>query len=132
MEKKAFDLSLVNKLPTELEREILSYLIPDVKKIEFLNYFKIHCVESSYSLKYKTAFYKNTNSKVRNYKGLFLSRIQKKNGKHRYYITEEIKTRDDYETEYDEYGVIYYYSYDYKSKYVGKNIKEALLTLFTR
>jgi hypothetical protein len=131
MDKMAFDLSLVKKLPTEMELEIVSYMIPDSKKIEFVDYVKNHCIESSYSFRYKTAFYKNMNDKVRNRKGQFLSRIPKKNGKHRYYITEEKKIRLDDETEYDEYGAIYYYSYQYKSKYVGKNINKALLTLFT-
>jgi len=124
-----FDLNLINKFPMEMELEILSYLIPDPKNIEFFDSCK--SLNRNYCFQYKTAFYKNTDDKIINKKGQFLSRISKKNGKHRYYITEEKKTRLDDETEYDEYGAIYYYSYKYESKYIGKNINNALLTLFT-
>ena len=123
----------IQHLPSELQREILSYMIPDPNNIEFIDYIKnSYNIDSSYSLKYKTAFYKNTNSKIRNDKGLFLSRIPKKNGKYRYYITKEIKTLDDYDIEYDDHGAYnYYYTYEYTSIYVGKNINQALLTLFS-
>ena len=129
---KENNLSL-NKLPTELEREILSYLIPEPKNIEFFDSFFGNCeiYHGSYSLKYKIAIDKNTNNKIKNKKGQFLSKISKKNGKHRYYITNKIKMIDPDETEYDEYGPIYHYNYKYISNYVGKNIIHALIELFT-
>jgi bifunctional N-acetylglucosamine-1-phosphate-uridyltransferase/glucosamine-1-phosphate-acetyltransferase GlmU-like protein len=63
---------------------------------------------------------------VKNNKGMFLSRISKKNNKHRYYITEEVI--DVMEVEYND-SVINMYHYEYNSKYVGKNIDEALIKL---
>ena len=152
-------------LPSELQREVVSYMIPDPNNIKFsVHHRKSNTINTSYSLKYEVAYFKNTVftpfriedvpfkgsngskpfisapktgilnenwCKVKNKNSLFLSRIPKKNGKHRYYITKEIIKIDEYETEYDEYGDILYYNYNYKSKYVGKNLKEALLILFT-
>ncbi len=50
----------------------------------------------------------------------------KKNNKHRYYVTTEII--DTNEVEYND-SVIEVDYYEYKSKYVGKNIDHALLHL---
>ena len=50
----------------------------------------------------------------------------KKNNKHRYYVTTEII--DTIEVEYND-SVIEMNYYEYKSKYVGKNIDDALLHL---
>jgi hypothetical protein len=66
------------------------------------------------------------NKQLQNDKGLFLSRISKKNNKHRYYITKEII--DQVEIEYND-SVINMNYYEYKSKYVGKNIDKALIKL---
>jgi hypothetical protein len=66
------------------------------------------------------------NKQVQNDKGLFLSRISKKNNKHRYYITNLII--DPVEIEYND-SIINMNYYEYKSKYVGKSIDKALIKL---
>ena len=63
---------------------------------------------------------------MQNNKGMFLSRISKKNNKHRYYITKLII--DSMEVEYND-SVINMNYYDYKSIYVGKSIDKALIKL---
>ena len=63
---------------------------------------------------------------MENDKGMFLSRISKKNDKHRYYVTKEII--DTIEIEYNDMLIERHY-YEYKSKYLGKNIHEALIKL---
>jgi hypothetical protein len=64
-----------------------------------------------------------------NNNGLYLFRIPKKNGKHRYYITEIVWY--DIEDEDTDYRPITYSDCKYISKYVGKNIDYALLILMT-
>ena len=103
-------------LPTEIRKEITTFLIPASNNIIFY--------VSSYSSRYEKAFIGN--KLVKNNKGMFLSRISKKNNKHRYYITKEII--DVMEVEYND-SLINMYYYEYKSKYVGKNIDNALIKL---
>jgi glycine/serine hydroxymethyltransferase len=75
-------------------------------------------------MKYEIAYYNNI--EMVNPNGLFLSRIYKKNGKHRYYITKEIV--DTIEVDYSD-RCIELFCYEYSSKYVGKNLKQAILQL---
>ena len=113
----------IANLPTEITREITTFLIPASKNIIF-NTISSNAYASSYSSRYEKAFVGN--KIVKNDKGIFLSRISKKNNKHRYYLTKEII--DTIEVEYNDRLIIQNY-YEYKSKYVGKNIDEALIKL---
>jgi len=113
----------INNLPMDITREIISFLIPVSINIIF-NTMNSNSYVSNYSSRYEKAFIGN--KIVKNDKGLFLSRISKKNGKHRYYITEE--TIDTIEVEYNDRLIDTHY-YEYKSKYVGKNINNALFRL---
>ena len=109
--------------PIDITREITRFLIPDSKNIIF-KIISANSYVSSYSSRYEKAFIDN--KIVKNGKGIFLSRISKKNNKHRYYITEE--TKDVIEVEYNDRLINNYY-YEYTSKYVGKNLDEALIKL---
>jgi hypothetical protein len=140
----------MKRLPPYIGKEILKFLIPDPRYIYFFN-----CNPASmrYSLNFEKAFRTSITycsgiccetkicrfaSKetvpVKNNKGEFLSRIKKKNGKHRYYLTTPIETyycqgcgmegcrsqycRGTWETDTT-----------YKSVYVGKDIENALYEL---
>ena len=109
--------------PLDITREIIKFLIPDSKKIIF-KVIPSDSYVSNYNSRYEKAFIDN--KIVENKKGMFLSKISKKNNKHRYYITEE--TKDVIEVEYNDM-LINRYFYEYTSKYVGKNINEALIKL---
>lgn len=109
--------------PIDITREITKFLIPASNKIIF-NTISSNAYVSSYSSRYEKAFIGN--KMVKNDKGIFLSRISKKNNKHRYYLTKEII--DTIEVEYNDRLINQNY-YEYKSKYVGKNIDEALIKL---
>ena len=110
-------------LPTEIRKEITTFLIPASNNIIF-NTISSNSYVSNYSSRYEMAFI--CNKQVQNDKGLFLSRISKKNNKHRYYITKLII--DSMEVEYND-SVINMNYYDYKSIYVGKSIDKALIKL---
>ena len=116
--------SIISRLPQYIEKEIFSFLIPDSSTIRFCVYEKTkpNCY---YSLKYERAFIGE--NIVKNNKGLFLSRIVKKNGKHRYYITEEFI--DCIHVEHND-RLYPQYMYEYSSTYVGKDINDALVRLF--
>jgi hypothetical protein len=113
----------MNPLPIDLTREITTFLIPASNNIIF-KIIASNTYVSSYSSRYEKAFIDD--KLVKNNKGMFLSRISKKNNKHRYYLTEELI--DTIEVEYNDRLINQYY-YEYKSKYVGKNIDEALIKL---
>ena len=130
----------INKLPTYIGKEIFSFIIPFSQNIIFYShdeYFKnvITYIEGiplsyytnyEYSRKYEIAYLNN--NILQNINGLYLSRISKKNGKYRYYISEEILDCMDVEdSDYIEREVMYY---RYESKYVGKDIDYSLLLLF--
>ena len=119
----------IKHLPTELSREIFSYLIPDPDKVEFK---KEHPCSSynSYSAKYEVAYYKknikimtNNNYDLENIDNYYLTRISKKNGKHRYYLTRELV--DVIQVEYGDREVDIFH-YDFISKYIGKDLVKAL------
>ena len=140
----------MKRLPPYIGKEILKFLIPDPRYIYFFN-----CDPAAmrYSLNFEKAFrtsityctgiccetkvcsFVSTETvPVKNKKGEFLSRIKKKNGKHRYYLTTPIETyycqgcgmegcrseycRGTWETDTT-----------YKSVYVGKDIENALYEL---
>lgn len=111
-------------LPEYIVKEICRFLIPDSSTIRFCVYKKTkpNCY---YNLKYERAFIGG--NIVKNNKGLFLSRIVKKNGKYRYYITEEFI--DCIHVEHND-RIYPQYMYEYSSTYVGKDINDALVRLF--
>ena len=114
--------SIIN-LPLDITREITTFLIPASTSIIFKTVSSNSYV-SSYSSRYEKAFIGH--KILQNDKGMFLSIISKKNNKHRYYLTKEII--DTMEVEYNDRLIDVNY-YEYKSKYVGKNIDEALIKL---
>ena len=113
----------ITKLPLMLEKYIISFLIPSSKEIIFIDHVKKN--RDYYCLKYQKAFINDYI--IMNKDGYYLTRIQKKNNKHRYYLS--IQLIDTIECEYNDNYIIVE-RFDYASKYVGKNIDIALLTLF--
>ena len=119
----------IKHLPTEMSREIFSFLIPDPEKVEFRK--ERPCSSyNSYSAKYEVAHYQknikimtNMHDNIESIDHSYLCRITKKNGKHRYYITREVV--DCIQVEYGdrEYDVFHY---DYISKYIGKDLVKAI------
>ena len=112
-----------SNLPIEIRKEITTFLIPASNNIIFNTIKSIRYV-SSYSSRYEKAFIGD--KIVQNNKGMFLSRISKKNNKYRYYITKLII--DPIEVEYND-STININFYEYKSIYVGKSIDKALIKL---
>jgi hypothetical protein len=115
-------------LPMEMSREIFSYLIPDSEKVEFKKE-KPCSSYNSYSAKYEVAYIKNIkilsnmDYNIENIDNYYLTRIAKKNGKHRYYITRELV--DVIQVEYGDREV-HIFHYDFISKYIGKDLVKAL------
>jgi hypothetical protein len=136
----------IKNLPLDLKNEIFYFLYPcpynivfkknnrdeTMKKINGDYPYSYHC-KLNISDKYEVALLDNST----NYyldglispNMLYLFRIPKKNGKHRYYITELIYF--DIETENSDYITQYIIQHKFISKYVGKNIDFALLLLYT-
>jgi hypothetical protein len=114
----------MKRIPTDVGNEIFNFLIPDIDQITFRKV----CPRSSYAAysdKYETAFINN--QKITDpTENIYLSRIPKPNGKHRYYITKELV--DSIEIEHND-RCIEIYHYEYVSTYVGKDIRRALLQL---
>jgi hypothetical protein len=113
----------MKKLPTSIEKYILTFLIPPSNQIVFINHIKKNC-RDYYSERYQKAYINNCLITNDNY---YLSRIIKKNNKHRYYKTLQIS--DTIECEYGD-RVIISESFEYQSEYIGKNIDIALFRLF--
>jgi len=118
----------MKSLPTEMSREIFLYLIPDPEKVEFKK--ENPCSSyNSYSAKYEVAYIKkkkimtDMHDNVESIDHSYLTRIAKKNGKHRYYITREVV--DCIQVEYGDREVDIFH-YDYISKYIGKDLYRAL------
>jgi hypothetical protein len=121
-------------LPECLRKEIFSNIIPESRNINFDKYYP-NAYETNYNYaKYEVAR-NNENTIIKNANNLMLSRIPKKNGKHRYYITTVSHTSECsdcgpkcFSWEYCRGSVIHieYYS----SIYVGKNLDEALFRLY--
>ena len=126
-------INYIADLPPYLGREIFSFLILDENMINF-----IECVpdayKTNYSKKYQLACNKN-NYFLYNNNSFFLSRIYKKNLRHRYYLTTKIVVTiciscgssicmNPYcsgPLEEEEY---------YSSEYIGKNLNKALLYFY--
>jgi hypothetical protein len=117
----------INRLPAEIKREILYFIIPDPRTVRF----SPNC--SLYSNKHSAAF---VDDKIlMNKNGAYLSRIAKKNGKHRYYQT--IKIDAFYCNECGEEDPPRYccknrnivQEHFYRNKYLGKDMNAAFLEL---
>lgn len=118
------------RLPKYIGKEIFNFVIPDANTITFRENYNPSGADN-YSDKYKVAFVGD--KQLKNDGGKYLSVIMKKNGKHRYYITEEYeistcngcgisKCRSDYcGRDFTENYV--------RSKYISKDIDISLLTL---
>jgi len=115
----------ISLLPRDVVRYIFEYVIPDYSNFKFIYY------EKDFQIAY------NNNLKVENDEEYFLTRIYKKNGKHRYYISKQYTIRycEDCNGKckasrhYDCYGKISN-EIRFKNKYIGKDIITALLHLF--
>lgn len=128
-------LKIYKKLPQYLGTEIFKYLIDNLSYGFYFTELKIpHYVETNYSKKYEMAQF-NNNERFFCINGYILSRIKKKNGKHRYYLSEETRT-------YTCNGCGYTNcrnnhcrgSFDleikYKSKYISKSLNDVILQLY--
>jgi hypothetical protein len=125
-------IDYIADLPPYLGREIFSFLILDENMINF-----VECIpeayKTNYSKKYQLA--RNLKNYVLFNNGFYLSRIYKKNLRHRYYLTTKIVIvvcsscgssicMNPYcsgPLEDEEY---------YMSKYIGKNLNKALLYFY--
>jgi len=114
----------MKSIPTEIGNAILEFLIPKPEDIEFVVFKNNYNSTGRYNPKYEQAYIGD--SLVKNKHGFYLSRIHKKNGKDRYYLSQEL---------IDEIDVDYYGSsqtichYDYVSTFIGKNLNHALIRL---
>jgi hypothetical protein len=129
-------MHILRDLPEDIVRKIFTYIIPEIPSIFFYQ---------ENSQKYQTAYSignhaKNMDAPITDYRkimnksySLYLSRIWKKNRKHRYYLSEKKETLicgcglENCRSRYC--NCEYYYECSYSSKYVGKNIHLALLEL---
>ena len=120
----------IGKLPPYIGNEIFKFIIPEKKNIKFIFCSVEH--DSNYNFKYDIGTIDNYGV-VRN-NNLFLSRIKKKNGQHRYYLTKKSFTSEcdscgEKNCRSDYCGRLIY-SYYYQSTYVGKDLDNALLQLY--
>jgi hypothetical protein len=128
--EKSLDL-YISKLPPYIGNEIFKFIIPEKKNIRFI--FDYIEYNSNYNFKYDIGAIDNYGI-VRN-NGLFLSRIKKKNGHHRYYLTKKSFTSEcdscgekNCRSDYCGRLIDTYY---YQSKYVGKDLDNALIQLYS-
>ena len=112
----------IANLPPYIGNEIFKFLIPDSNMIEFNRH--ILYIRKPYNSKYQIAFIGD--DVVKNNKELHLSRISKKNGKHRYYITQTFVDVIHVEHNYREVPI---YCHEFSSTYVGKSLDNALILL---
>jgi hypothetical protein len=126
LEAKMVDISeMLDKLPKCLMKEVFRYVVPSEEDIYFYKYN--HTSEfSRYNPKYESARFISDGYPVSNHQKFMLSRIAKKNGKYRYYITRAYTETDGYDSEgYPERKCCY------ESRYIGKDLNAALLFLYT-
>ena len=114
----------IRNLPAFIGKEIFSYILPDPKDITFIKFKGCYNLDY-YNPRYEKAYFNDY--LCENEDNKYLSRIFKKNGKHRYYISHQLE--DVMETEYND-RIYNMYMYEYKSIYVGKDLESALLELF--
>lgn len=126
----------MKQIPLEMVKEIFAFIIPNKDNIEFQDHYP-NFYDTNYGYKYQIACIHDL---ILFEEGRMLSRIPKKNGKHRYYITTQMT-----KLECDNCGkdttrnCCVYYGGDnvtimntYTSKYSGKNLELALLELFSK
>jgi hypothetical protein len=108
-------------------------LVAKLPEMEFRKY-TYYSNNSAFNPKYDVVFLYD--KPIQNENGSYLSRIWKKNGKHRYYITNEYEIhtcrgcgKEGCHSAYCRGGLDYYYYY--KSNYVGRDIELALNKLNT-
>ena len=125
-------IDYIANLPPYLGREIFSFIILDENIINFIEGVP-EAYKTNYSKKYQLA--RNQNNYVLYNNGFYLSRIYKKNLKHRYYLTTKIVVMvcssctssicmNPYcsgSLEEEEY---------YMSTYIGKKLNKALLYFY--
>ena len=121
----------IHRLPEELVKEIFHFIMPDAITISFRNY-SIYQGNYRCDKRYDVAFIGEKPFITEN--GRYLSRIAKKNGKHRYYLTKEIEKRfcqgcgnEGCSSRYCRGG--FDYEYEYESNFIGKDLDKALLEL---
>jgi hypothetical protein len=119
----------ISKLPPYIGNEIFKFIIPEKENIRFVFYSIEH--NSNYNFKYDIGIIGKT---IVSNNGLFLSRIKKKNGKHRYYLTKKLIT---YECDSccekncrSDYCGRLIDTYYYHSIYIGKDLDIALFQLY--
>jgi len=127
----------MKRIPLEMVKEIFAFIIPDKHNIEFLDHYP-NFNDPNYGYKYQLAC---INGDVLFQEERLLSRIPKKNGKHRYYITTRMEERiHNYcmgKYFKSEHGLYYDDENNrniiniYTSNYCGKNLDLALLELYS-
>lgn len=131
---------LIAKLPQCIGKEIFRFLIPNPNTIEFR-----HCRDLMYDfdyhyygMKYEQAMFIDSSRLVANNIGIYLSRIPQKNGKSRYYLTNEIthyycsSCGEDNCSSRGCRGILSDKQVTYESVCVGKDIENALYELFLK
>jgi hypothetical protein len=129
----------IKELPFYVRKEIFYFIIPNPLNIIFKRNNKQNITtfqtRLNISNKYEVALLEDSidyyDNGAINPNQLYLFRIPKKNGRHRYYITEMIWYQVEAEDYIEVYRIHYIAQHKYISKYVGKNIKYAHLLLFT-
>ena len=130
-------IEFIAALPPFIGKEIFKYILPNPDLIEFRYRYdtddQINSRHDNYNHRYLIAYIHN--SILLNKRGVYLSRIFKYNGKHRYYLTtENIKSYcgscgNHYRRCTSLCDGFNCYEFHYSSRYVGKNIERALLEL---
>jgi len=122
----------IKKLPPYIGKEIFKFIIQDSHNIKFRHYSKYN--NYYYSPRYTVACIKN--KFIESMNETYLSRISKKNGKHKYYLSNEYKIvycdgcGEEYSSRCIGCKVILNYEYSYKNKYIGTDLDKALLELY--
>jgi hypothetical protein len=116
--------NLIKRLPPYIGKEIFTYILPDTKSLRFCSY-------KTMNSKYRVVFIGD--QPIQNKDGCYLTQLFKKNGEHRYYLT-HIKTSRYCDGCRERKCVSsvhcdgeYRYSYRYYPRYLGKDVKTALL-----
>jgi len=126
----------ISELPLFLGKEIFEYVFYSQNNINFSD-FHPTCCDTNYNPKYKIACKTNTQRLCKNISNnlYLLSRINKKNGKYRYYITKEISQSmcngcGSYKCNSRYCRGSFNNEYYYSSKYIGNNLDIALLKFY--
>ena len=122
-------MDIVKLLPENLGIDVLLFLYPIIDQIHFNKLNLENIYNSNYSTKYDVAHNKK-NKKITN-SNKFLSRISKKNGLHRYYITRTCQGCGSSSCKSKFCRGSFDYDHYYKSKYVGKCLISSLIILLS-